>query len=572
MTEDKMAMLMDVVKSINSGLAADETLQLITSEAKSITQSESGSLILAEEGTRNLRFVASTDKNQHILKMLQIPAGQGIAGIVAETGDAIIVNDAGGDSRIFKDVDDATNTTTRNLICVPLKLKGRVLGVLEVINRLNGEYGEDDLLLLKSFADFAALAINNRELYRRARRKARETEALYNLAESINTPDSLEDLLESNMGKVCKTLDACGASILLKEGNSFPVKCSVGFDGKGDRIQYENVIEHALNMGRGIFCPDLRDEDRIKRTIGEASFMLMPLRLRESIFGFICVTGRKNGRPYEYSDFQLLEMLARQVAENVNYLKLWREYKDKQIIETELALTARMQREILPRVFPVKKGFDIAALSIPARLVGGDFYDFIPIGRGKYLVIMADVSGKGLSACVFMAISRSILRAQLDHVNDPALILELANRRIFEESISGMFVTCFCCIVNPSKKTLTFSNAGHLAQYLLKKEKDDMEKLHIQGRPLGVMRDSSYSSRTIDLGSGDILFLFTDGLTETLNNRFEEYGEERLINSLKRARNCHSCSTIAEKVIEDHSRFKGSAEIFDDITLMAVRF
>jgi serine phosphatase RsbU (regulator of sigma subunit) len=300
--------------------------------------------------------------------------------------------------------------------------------------------------------------------------------------------------------------------------------------------------------------------------------MMSPLKLRNSIFGFICVTGRKSGRPYEYSDFQLLEMLAQQVADNVNYLKLWHEYKDKQIIETELALTARIQREILPRVFPVKTGFDIAARSIPARLVGGDFFDFIPTGRGKYLLIMADVSGKGLSACVFMAISRSILRAQLDHVNDPALILELANRRIFEESISGMFVTCFCCIVNTAKRTLTFSNAGHLAQYLLRKEKDDMEQLHTQGRPLGVMSDSSYSSRTIGFGGGDILFLFTDGLTETLNNCFEEYGEERLISVLKRSRNCPSCSSIAEKVIEDHSRFKGSAEMFDDITLMAVRF
>ncbi len=300
--------------------------------------------------------------------------------------------------------------------------------------------------------------------------------------------------------------------------------------------------------------------------------MLTPLKLRDSIFGFICLTGRKSGRPYEYSDFQLLEMLARQVADNVNYLKLWQEYKDKQIIETELALTARMQREILPRVSPVKKGFDIAARSIPAKLVGGDFYDFIPTGRGKYLLIMADVSGKGLSACVFMAISRSILRAQLEHVKDPAQILESANRRIFEDSIYGMFVTCFCCVLDVKKREITYSNAGHLEQFLFRKGSPDRVSLHTLGKPLGVLKSSAYVSKTIGYSEGDLLFLFTDGLTETMNKNYEEYGEERLVAALKKAQNSPNCDVLSDMILEENKLFQGGTELFDDITLMAIRF
>jgi len=572
-SETKMIMLMDVVKSINSNLAADDMLKQIISEARSITGSESSSLILAEEGTRDLYFMISTDDKEQILKMIRIPAGKGIAGIVAETGQGMIVNDADKDDRIFKEVDNATSITTRNLICVPLVLKNRVLGVLEVINKKKGFYITDDMDLLKFFADFAALAINHRELYKKATRKALETEALYRLAESINIQDSIRSLLESNINIVYETLNASTASLILKEGALFEVKFSAGTDAKLKRqIPYELILEHVLKMERGIFCPNVGEDDRFIKIKDDISFMVAPLKLRSSIFGFICATSRKGESPYCYSDFHLLEMLAQQIADNFNYFKLWDEYKEKQKIETELAFTAQMQKEILPKVFPDPDSFDIAARALPARLVGGDFYDFIPLEDGKYLVIIADVSGKGMTACMFMAISRSILRAQLEHVKDPAQILESANRRIFEDSIYGMFVTCFCCVLDVKKREITYSNAGHLEQFLFRKGNHDRVNLHTVGKPLGVVKNSAYTAKTIGYSEGDLLFLFTDGLTETMNKNYEEYGADRLIAALKKAQNSPNCDALSDMVLEENKRFQGGTELFDDITLMAIRF
>src|SRR5512137_499547 len=157
--EQKLRLLMNIVKRINSNLSLQETIWSIITEAKVLTESEASSLILVDEATRDLYFTVSTDDKEDILKTLRIPAGKGIAGFVAETGNRVLINDAEKDERFFREVDNATNVKTRNLMCVPLFLKGRILGVLEVINKSGElEYTDGDLSLLGCLGDFAALA------------------------------------------------------------------------------------------------------------------------------------------------------------------------------------------------------------------------------------------------------------------------------------------------------------------------------------------------------------------------------------------------------------------------------
>ena len=575
--EQKLRLLMKIVKRINSNLSLQETIWSIITEAKLLTESESSSLILVDEATRDLYFTVSTDDKEDILKTLRIPAGKGIAGFVAETGNRVVINNAEKDERFFREVDNATNVKTRNLMCVPLFLKGRILGVLEVINKSgNSEYTDGDLVLLGCLADFAALAINYQELYQKSQRRAYETNALYRLSETMNISKSLDELLKANLKIVSETLECERVSLIFREGDVGRIKSSIGVPVNivNEPIVLENIIGLMVMSGKSVMCPDINEDERFKtsrRYMGN-SFMAVPLKSGDSVFACLCVTERKKKIPYRHEDMVLFEMLAQQISENYRHFKLWEEHKENQRTETELAFTAHMQQEILPKNFPVTEELDIAARSIPAKFVGGDFYDFIPMKKGKYLLIIADVSGKGLTAGMFMAISRSVLRAHSDHMNSPAKLLQWANRRIFADSISGMFVTCFCCLLDTGKKEITFANAGHPPQLIFRSDKKEIESLHAHGRPLGVLEKAEFENRKITYGKGDILLLFTDGITETINKLYEEFGEHRLQASLNRNCHCGKSDELNGRILEDVARFQGEMEQFDDITMMSVRF
>lgn len=585
---------MGIVKRINSSLDLNETLSIIMNEAKAISKSEASSLMLIDHETQELYFNiatgetgevlnvnVATDKKGEILKEIRIPLGQGVCGSVAVTGKSLIINDAETDPRIFKQVDEKTKMTTRNLLCVPLTVKGDMLGVLEVLNKVDaGGYTQDDLEQLEAFSDVAAMAINNRELFQKMERRAQEAFALYRLSKSINECDAMDALLMENINIVRDVMEANRVSLIIREADAFRFKAGVGISNevlkKGKVTAYNNVLGIMMETGRGIFSQNINQDERFNRSslyrYKDHSFVAVPLKLKNIIFAFLCVTERRRKQPYQETDLLLLEMLAQQISENYNHSRLSEQYQSKQKLEAELSITAQMQRDILPKKFPSDGDLDIAACNVPATVVGGDFYDFLPLGKGKYGLIIADVSGKGVPAGLFMAISRSVLRVYFTDQASPATILTLANRYLYEDSQRGMFVTTFCCLIDTVAKEITYANAGHFEQYLLSQEEDNtIKSLHTRGKPLGIVRDEIYTERKTGYTSGDVLLLYTDGVTEAINSHFEEYGESRLKKNLLRF-NDESSAHLLKYILDDILLFQGEAEQFDDITLMAIRF
>jgi sigma-B regulation protein RsbU (phosphoserine phosphatase) len=579
LSRKELASLMGIVKSINSSLDLNETLAIIMDEAKKMMESEASSLLLLDRDRNEFYFNTTTDKKEGILKEIRVPVGTSVAGIVASSGKGLLINNAENDPRIFRFVDQKTDEVTRNILCVPLMVKGHVLGVLEVINKKGSAgFTEEDLDLLSTFSDFAALTINNRDLFRKMKSKAAETSALYRLSESINYCDSMDELLSENIRIVSEVLEAKRVSLIVREDGTFRFKAAAGIPEKvhnKDKVDINiNVLDYIMKTGRGVFSPDINEDDRFERNnrsrYRDHSFVAAPLKLKNTLFAFLCVTERTRKQPYQQSDLHFLEMLAQQISENYNHSKLSEEYKTKQMMEMELSITARMQQDILPKHFSTDGKLDIAARNIPARLVGGDFYDFIPLGPEKFAIIMADVSGKGLPAGLFMAISHSILRVYLSESRSPAELLMLANKHIFDGSKRGMFVTVFSCMVDTARKKIVYSNAGHFEQYFIKHIDDQIRPVHTSGRPLGIFKEEEYYENTLYYDEGDLLFLYTDGVTEAMNTRLEHYGENRLKANLKKLKN-GSCTNILDGVLHDIALFQGKAEQFDDMTLMAVR-
>ena len=241
----------------------------------------------------------------------------------------------------------------------------------------------------------------------------------------------------------------------------------------------------------------------------------------------------------------------------------------------ELQIAAEIQKNFLPEHIPPTEGFDIAAKSIPAKEVGGDFFDVIPlevmpISSSRTGIMIADVSGKGVPAALFMALSRIVVRVTATWFKKPAEVISFANPIIAENSKTGMFVTLFYGVIDKETHTLTYVNAGHNPPLVLRKKTGEIEELELTGMAVGAMEDATYSQQETPLAPVDFMVLYTDGITEAVNDREEMYDLPRLIETIRNNSNSSS-KELADEIIRSVFAFSGTTPQFDDITLMVVK-
>jgi sigma-B regulation protein RsbU (phosphoserine phosphatase) len=250
--------------------------------------------------------------------------------------------------------------------------------------------------------------------------------------------------------------------------------------------------------------------------------------------------------------------------------ELQRTTAEKERFAKELEIAKGIQQSFLPDAAPDIAGIEIAAKNIPALEVGGDFYDFIPLGKDRWGLVIADVSGKGVPAALFMALSRTLIRASTLANADPAVAIGHANQLICEDSKTSMFVTLFYAILDSRAMTLDYVNAGHNPPLLLKGTSSDVVLLRAKGIALGLTDDVDLQSVRMDLRPGDVLVLYTDGVTEAINDREEEFGEQRLLSVITENRMLPA-GELLEEILAAINTFAGSRPQHDDITLMVLR-
>ena len=261
----------------------------------------------------------------------------------------------------------------------------------------------------------------------------------------------------------------------------------------------------------------------------------------------------------------------RQVQEERDTLLREVERKD-----AELAIAAEIQRSFLPDTITQIEHFDIAAKSVMAKEVGGDFFDVIPLevirmGKDRLGILIADVSGKGIPAALFMALSRIVVRVNATWFREePAEVIRNANATITADSKAGMFVTLFYGILDAQNRSLTYVNAGHNPPLICHGADGTFTDLPATGMALGAVPDAAYTSGRVVFGPDDVMVLYTDGITEAENSRQEMYGEDRLRGAIARTRTLPSAA-IATAILESVQGFTGVTPQSDDITLMVVR-
>ncbi|HOJ97054.1 MAG TPA: SpoIIE family protein phosphatase [Methanospirillum sp.] len=254
-----------------------------------------------------------------------------------------------------------------------------------------------------------------------------------------------------------------------------------------------------------------------------------------------------------------------------NYIvELRRTTAEKERFTRELEIAQGIQQSFLPDSVPDIPGMELAVYASPALEVGGDFYDFIPVGDDEWGLVIADVSGKGVPAALFMALSRTLIRVSATWRSDPASAIKEANSLICRDSKASMFVTLFYLVIDNLKRKITYVNAGHNPPLMLTGQDSDITLLRAEGIALGIIDEIDLDSNTVDLKKGDLVTLYTDGVTEAMNKDGEEYGMERFITVLKQNRD-RELSQLIEAIIASIKDFTKDAPQSDDITLILIR-
>jgi len=279
------------------------------------------------------------------------------------------------------------------------------------------------------------------------------------------------------------------------------------------------------------------------------------------------------GVDYVTKPFQNEEVLAR-VETHLALRRLQAQLQDaNEKMERELALAGEVQASFLPRELPDMPGWQLSITLEPARDTSGDFYDANLLPDGRLGILVADVVEKGVGAALFMALSWILIRTYAaEYPAQPELVLSAVNRRILEDTNANQFVTVFYGILDPTTGTLVYCNAGHCPPYLVSTQHgENMQKLIRTGLPLGIFADKTWEQRSVHLSRGDVLVLYTDGITEASSEQGTFYGEDRLLESV-RANLGRPARDIQDAIMADLRRFVGDAPNVqrDDIALAVV--
>ena len=274
-------------------------------------------------------------------------------------------------------------------------------------------------------------------------------------------------------------------------------------------------------------------------------------------------------------DLDDLRLTIEKAIEHIQYIKtMQKEHTQLESIKGDLAVAREIQQAILPRIFPPfpenAHQLDIAASMNAAKDVGGDFYDFFRIDDEHIGFVIADVSGKGVPAAIFMAVSRTLIRATGIRGVRSSECMTYSNNLLSKESVNSMFVTVFYGIYNIVTGKVTYTNAGHNPPYIMRTNGSVEELPLTKDVVAGALEDYEYIEETIQLEHGDTLLLYTDGVTEATDANYNEYGEERLKALLKKSAHA-DCQQIIDAVKADVKAFVKEAEQSDDITLLALK-
>jgi sigma-B regulation protein RsbU (phosphoserine phosphatase) len=400
--------------------------------------------------------------------------------------------------------------------------------------------------------------------------QVQELVKLQRAAQKITSILDLDELIERIVTDIACSFGCVEINIYLHE----PEQCEMvlagthgcTLHGKGTRLKVgkEGLVGHVAATGQMRYAPDVRlDPHYLACEEATRSEVAIPLQVDGNLVGVFTASHRERDG-FSPQQLRLFQGLCSHIAVAVyNARRFQQERREREKMSREAEEARAIQQALLPKSSPYLPGFAVSGLTIPAGAVGGDWYDFIDLGDGRWGLVLADVSGKGMAAALLMSATRAMLRSLAEHKASPADLLTCLNQRLVEDFPSGRFVTMVYAVFDPGSRTLTFANAGHLPPLVVDAAGTRFLETE-KGLPLGVAR-GCFSELTVGLSEGSRVVVYSDGITEAAGADNEEYGPARLAAHMQRP------DAGLENLLEDVRSFANGSGLRDDATAIMLK-
>ncbi|PKO15571.1 hypothetical protein CVU37_12095 [candidate division BRC1 bacterium HGW-BRC1-1] len=404
---------------------------------------------------------------------------------------------------------------------------------------------------------------------------------LYQVADSIRSILNTEELLEHILDILWRVVKPTRGVILLVDQVENVLEPVVVRSNSGDTEEItisQGIVERAMSEQVAILVSDAVSDLRFSANESVAlsrirSAICAPLVVKEEVLGVIYVdTQELDLVSYTNDELELISGIANQAALAISNARLYQQSLHQQALDRELEIARTIQTNLLPKSFPHTPGVEMAAMSLPARKVGGDFYDFIRLEDGRIAIVVADVSGKGVAAAILTATIRASVRMEthLGGRHGVAGVVGAVNRWTCRDASNNMFATMFYGVLNPGDMSFEFTNAGHVYPVIFRAN-GDIIPLEAGGCFLGIMEMVDYQSDFVTFAPGDMLVIYTDGITDSHNADDEVFGLDRLMEVARNNRG-KSAVEVRDSIHTATLQFRGQHEQFDDLTLLVAKF
>ena len=621
----EVAKLYQAGRVVNLSYVLIELLQTIVRTVCENLGCEKCSIALLDRSGRDQIIHSAKDSEGGFKTHTQQYSRGGVTNEVIALGEPVLVEDLEHDSRFAEDLfKKRALYSTPSFISAPINVKGEILAVINAADKDDGSpFNREDLTRLVVIAQHIARALsanirpevdaenvemlllrgtsahtmaNERDAlsgYLREmsgalektrlelNRKQSEISILYNVGKVIRATFAIEELLKMIVDMVTQSLRCKRGSILLVDDRNgdLLVKGVLGRDQsqvENKRLAERGAVTLAIlscnqsilinKEGQGNqFFTDEQEKGYTTR-----SFLSVPIKIQDQVVAILNVTDKESEEDFNADDQRLLEILADQASITIENFRLSEQLVEKERMERELEIAHSIQVNLLPEQTPDIPNTELDARSIPAKAVGGDYYDVFAIDEFRWGIAMGDVSGKGVPAALLMVMIRTLLRANAVGNSSAADVVSRVNRMIIPDLDPVMFVTLFYGIFDSRTRELLFTNAGHNHPLHISAATAEVQKLYTDDLIVGMFEDYEYREGTVKLEHGDLLVLYTDGITEARNEQEEAFGDRRLLDTVCLS-DSDRCADVVRKVFSSVFAFVGSRPAYDDMTLMVLR-
>ena len=563
-------LLLEVADVVNTTLDLETTLRRVAELVRRVIDYEIFAILLLNEKAHELYVRFHEGYPREVAERTRVRVGEGVTGRAAQLRQTILVDDVTKEPGY---IDAVPNV--RSELAVPLIIKNRVIGVIDIEARQPGYFTEEHKRLLTLIASRMAVGIENARLHTRTTRQARTLLLLNEIARELTSILNVDSLLARIAELLRRLIDYQMFSILL-------------IDENGEKLQHrfalrfnENIhLKHDIPLGMGlvgaaaqnkqaILVPDVsKDQRYILLNPETRSELAVPLMYKDNVIGVLDLEHTRRGF-FTEDHKRTVTTLAAQVAIALENARLYEQIaKQEQRLERDLALARELQFRLLPQKHPKLPNLEVAAKFVPARAIGGDLYDFLSYSLNRLGIVIGDVSGKGAPAAIYAALVSGILRSHAPIEPGPAEMLSAVNNSLGERRIEGQYVSIIYAVWDDTRRTLQVSNSGLPRPLYCHDGK--MEPIEASGLPLGLFDDADYEEYTFQAKPGDMFVFISDGILDARNKAGDMFGRTRVEEVVRECLD-KPAESVVTALFKAVAKFAARVESFDDQTVVAIK-